>query len=299
MKNTSDRNTPARAVISLSPFRCRMWALHDRLESHVTEESCRAEIDSIKRHGQLVPALGRPLRGDMEHDVELIFGARRLFVARHLNLPLLVEVRELSDRDAIIAMDIENRHRLDISPYERGLSYARWLRLRQFDSQDDLARSLRVSSSQVSRLLKLSRLPSAVVSAFGTPAEICEGWGLELIQALEDPQRRQRTLDQARKITQEQTRLRAPEVFRQLLAASGRGRRVRARAHDQVIKDLGGQPLFRVRHQSGSLSLIFPLHVLSAEDLEQICTAIVRLLHPGSRQNGECQRQVISGSISL
>jgi ParB-like chromosome segregation protein Spo0J len=67
-----------------------------------------------------VPALGRPLHGDLEFDVEIIYGARRLFVARHLNMPLQVELREMSDREALVAMDIENRLRTDISPYERG-----------------------------------------------------------------------------------------------------------------------------------------------------------------------------------
>jgi ParB family transcriptional regulator, chromosome partitioning protein len=296
MKNSPAHNTPPRTVISLSPFRCRMWPLHDRLESHVTEESCRGEIDSIKRHGQLVPVLGRPLRGDAEHDVELIFGARRLFVTRHLNLPLLVEVREISDREAIVAMDIENRHRVDISPYERGLSYARWLRHGQFASQDDLARSLGVSSSHVSRLLKLSRLPSAVVSAFAAPTDIYEGWGLELIKALDDPQRRQPTLELARKMAAEPVRPQAREVYQRLLVASLRGRRVRTRTHDEVVKDTGGEPLFRIRHQNSSLSLVFPLHGLSAEELERIRAAIINILRPRSLQTKDCQRQPVQSA---
>src|SRR5579862_9529454 len=126
---------PEATIVLISPFRCRMWALHDRLESDITEESCKAEIGSFQRHGQLVPVLGRRLRNDAHHDVELIYGARRLFVARHLNMRLRVELRSLDDRAAIVAMDIENRQRTDISPYERGLSYARWLSQRHFPSQ--------------------------------------------------------------------------------------------------------------------------------------------------------------------
>src|SRR5688572_6279056 len=97
------------SIHSVNPFRCRVWALHDRLEGEISEETCRAEIDSFSRHGQLVPVLGRPLQAGSSYDVELICGARRLFAARHLNLPLKVDLREMSDHDAIIAMDIENR----------------------------------------------------------------------------------------------------------------------------------------------------------------------------------------------
>src|SRR5258708_5408352 len=119
-------DSDARNVVLVNPFRCRVWALHDRLEDHITEDSCKEEIESIASHGQLIPVLGRPLKGDVDYDVEIIYGARRLFVTRHLNVPLHVEVREITDRDAIVAMDLENRHRKDISPYERGLSYSQW-----------------------------------------------------------------------------------------------------------------------------------------------------------------------------
>ncbi len=121
-----------RSVILMDPFRCRMWDLHDRFEAAITEQSCKAEIESFQRHGQLVPVLGRPIRGDPQHEVELIYGGRRLFVARHLNKQILVEMRPMTDREAIVAMDIENRQRLDISPFERGFSYTRWLRMGLF-----------------------------------------------------------------------------------------------------------------------------------------------------------------------
>ncbi len=165
-------------VVSVNPFRCRLWVLHDRLEEHVTEETCKAEIESFLSRGQLVPALGRALRGDPDYDVELIYGARRLFVARHVNKPLMVELQELTDHEAILAMHIENRQRLDISPYERGLSYVSWLRAGHFASQGELARALGISTSQVSRLCRLAGLPAVVVDAFRNPAEIREEWGL-------------------------------------------------------------------------------------------------------------------------
>src|SRR6185369_17989067 len=99
-----------REIVAVNPFKCQLWALHDRLEEHITEESCKAEIQSFLQHGQLVPVLGRRIH-DADSEVELIYGARRLFTARHLNMPLLVEVRPVTDQDAIVAMDIENRQR--------------------------------------------------------------------------------------------------------------------------------------------------------------------------------------------
>ena len=234
------------SIVAVNPFKCRMWGLHDRLDTHINEETCRAEIESFLRHGQLVPVLGRRLNGDPGHEIELIYGARRLFVARHINKPLLAELRELSDRDALIAMDIENRERVDISPYERGMSYVRWIFEGHFKTQEDLAKGLRVSASQVSRLLKLARMPSVIVAAFENPTEIRESWGLELIDACEDPQRRDRLLREARSIARMRPRLTATEVYRNLQTACACGRRVRSSSHDRVVKDTGGAPLFRL-----------------------------------------------------
>jgi len=265
-------------IVAANPFRCRMWAYHDRNECQVTERTCDAEIASFSRHGQLLPVLGRPLQGDPDFDYELIYGARRLFVARHINKPLMVEVRELADREAIVAMDIENRQRLEVSAYERGVSYARWLRAGHFESQEDLSRALKISPSVVSRLTKLARLPAAVVSAFHDPTEICESWGLELIEALEDPRRREVTLRAARRIAAEAQRPSASEVYRRLLAACASGRKIKQRAHDEVIKDDTGEPLFRIRQNSTSIALLLPAEIVSAAVLEEVRQAVRSVL---------------------
>jgi len=264
-------------VVSLSPFRCRMWELHDRIESHISEESCKAEIESFGRHGQLVAALGRPLRGDSDYDVELIFGARRLFVARHLNRPLLVEIREMSDKEAITAMDIENRHRSDISPYERGLSFVRWLRAGYFDSQDEIARVLKMSPAQVSRLLKIARLPSVIVNTFRNPSEIREAWALELMDALDDPARRAQTLQRARALGKMEPRPRPEVMLRKLLAVS-RQKDVRPRVRDDVVKQDGKTPLFRIRYLERSVSFVVPAEKISTDAVEAIRAAIVNAL---------------------
>jgi ParB family chromosome partitioning protein len=287
-------------IVSVNPFRCRMWALHDRSEAHITEDSCRAEIDSFERHGQLVPALGRALQGDPDYEVELIFGARRLFVARHINKPLLVELKEMSDREAVIAMDIENRQRADISPYERGMSYAHWLRSGHFTSQDDIARALRVSSSQISRLLRLARLPSVMVNAFASPLDICESWGLDLLDALDDPHRRQPTVLKARAIGAITPRPPAREVYRAILAAAAHGRKPKAKTQDEVVKDDSGAPLFRISRRRNSVALLLPVEKLSAQTMDNIRHTIADILQsrgaqaadrggPGPRRKGWTQ----------
>lgn len=263
-------------LVFANPFRCCMWQFHDRLEDLVTENTCKAEIASFLRHGQLIPVLGRHHTATSEYDIELIYGARRLFVARHTGKPLRVELKQLTDREALIAMDIENRQRADISAYERGMSYARWLREGLFESQDDIARALKISASQVSRLLKLARLPSVVVDAFASATDILEGWALELEAALADERRRQHVLNTARALATSSPRLQSPIVYRQLLA----GRIKRRPAHDEVVRDSEGRPLFRIRQLRSSIAIIFPNQSLSKTSLDRIRDTLAGVVKP-------------------
>ncbi|HWW21259.1 MAG TPA: ParB/RepB/Spo0J family partition protein [Steroidobacteraceae bacterium] len=265
-------------IISINPFKCRVWALHDRLDDYVNEESCKAEIESFAAHGQLVPTLGRALRNDPDYDVEIIYGARRLFVAQHLGVALKVELREMSDREAIVAMDIENRHRKDISAYERGRTYQRWLRAMHFASQDDIARALNVSSSQVSRLLKLSQLPSVIVAAFASPLDIREGWGIELYRAWHEKGLQGLMAQRARAIAERVPRLSAAEVYERLLAPPGGGLVIRAQRRDEVVRSAEGALLFRIRHQRKVVALLVPAASIVPKNLDRVRRALSEIL---------------------
>jgi ParB family chromosome partitioning protein len=268
----------------MNPFRCRMWEFHDRLDAHISEATCRAEIASFGAHGQYVAVLGRSLKGEASHDVELITGARRLFVARHLNKPLAVDIRALSDKEALIAMDTENRLRKDISPYERALSYARWLRTDYFKSQDDIARALKISASQVSRVLKLAQLPAVIVEAFGNPTELRENWARSLLRRLEEPATRQALVDTARAIVAKKDRPSGKDVYRQLLTASAKGRKPKPQRHDVVVRSENGAALFRIRHQRDSVALLLPIEKVAERTLREISAAVATILQAASVQ---------------
>jgi len=272
-----------RCVVAVNPFRCRLWDLHDRLEDYITEETCKDEIESVASHGQLVPALARPLTGNKDYDVEIIFGARRLFVARHLNIPLNVELRPMTDQEAILVFDAEDRHREDISPYERALSYAQWLKAGYFASQEDLAKGLRISASQVSRLLKLTQLPSVVLTAFQSPLSIREVWAIDLYKKWTDPAVRPMMAHRARQLRSE---IRSPEfVYEQLIACGSKtGRPVRP-GRDEVVLCDRGTPLFRVRRQRHCVALLLPLNRTSAKVLDRIRTAVSHELQLGVTLN--------------
>jgi ParB family chromosome partitioning protein len=265
-----------------------VWSLHDRLEEHISESNCAQEIESFKAHGQRTRVLGRPVRDDPDFDVEVICGARRLFVARLLNMKLHLELRDLSDREAIVEMHLDNCSRLAISPYERGVAYLRWLRRGHFQSQEDIASSLKISPSQVSRLLKLACLPSAIVNAFGNAVDIRESWAGKLTEVMQDPNRKLPTIRAARTLAADSLHHRPHEIYRRLLAAAAPtapgDRKTIHVCRDQVIKSADGAPLFRVRHQQDSIALLLPLDKTSAETLTEIQDAVALILSASAKR---------------
>jgi ParB family chromosome partitioning protein len=272
-----------------------MWHGHERLEEYISETTCRAEIDSFLRHGQRLPVLGRRLRADPKHEFELVFGARRLFVACHLNVNLLLEVRELTDKEAIVALDIENRHRKAVSPYERGRGYALWLRNGLFSSQDELARVLRISPSQVSRLLSLAQLPPAIVKAFASPLDICETWGPKLMDLWEDLEKKRRMAAVAQSISRHAQRPPADVVFTRLVVAATDGRTSKVlregKSLHEVVEDEQGKVLFRVKLQGNNIALLLSSNDAPSWVLSEIKCELADILHRARSQTIELVRK--------
>jgi len=270
-------------IVSVNPFRCRVWSEHERMAEQITEGTCGEEIRSFQRHGQQIAALGRPWRTDPEHDIEVICGARRLFVARHLNRELLIEIREMSDRDAVVALDLENRQRKDLSPYERGVSYQNWLRKGYFSSQEEIGRLLGISTAQVSRLVTLASLPSVIVEAFNGGFEMRETWGVALHKAWHDRRRQPELAQVARNLVAEQPRRPPAAIYERLLTSSGKSGRPRRAAGDEVIRNRVGNALYRIRYRGRSIFLVLPKNEVSESKLSEVKAAVTAVLQNGTQ----------------
>jgi ParB family transcriptional regulator, chromosome partitioning protein len=283
-------------LVEVSPFRCRVWHLHPRSDATISEETCEEEIRSFKDHRQIVPAIGRKLPPGQDHDIEIICGARRLFVARHLNVPLLVELRALSEREAAIAVETENAERVDVSPYERGLGLARWLREGHFSSQSELASALQMPPSRLCRLMRLASLPKEVIAAFGDGANICERWGVVLATALENDTKREAILKTCRTIAAVNLRPQPPDVYKLLnLVAANSGKA--ADDCKTVVTSATGTPLFEIKRQSGSILVVLPLSRISAKSLKAIEHVVAQIMRPHAE--AQAAADVDSGPSAL
>jgi ParB/RepB/Spo0J family partition protein len=162
----------------LEPKHCRPWHLANRLSEYLTPESCADLIESIQKVGQQIPALVR--KSDKWEGYDLICGARRLFACEHLGIKIKAAIVSLSDKEALLAMDAENRPREDISPYERACDYKRWVDMGIYKNYTEIMQSIGVKKSWFSQLMALADLNEDIVKAFGHPANLKQKWGYEL-----------------------------------------------------------------------------------------------------------------------
>jgi hypothetical protein len=139
-----------------------------------------------------------------------------------------------------------------------------------------------------------------VLGAFGSPTQICESWGLDLMNAWEDPQRQRTLARRARAINGDADRPSAREVFRILTDNSPRpGRRATTGDHDEIVRGQDGDLLFRIRYQRRLIALQLPVDRVSKESLREIRGFFTELLQHETEQlsgnNGEREHMRASG----
>ncbi|HEY1890658.1 MAG TPA: ParB/RepB/Spo0J family partition protein [Steroidobacteraceae bacterium] len=266
------------SFVTADPFRCRIWKLSDRLEEYVTESSCRDEIESVARDGQLIPAIGRPIENDPDFDIEVICGTRRLFVAQRLKIPLRVELRELTDRQAAVAAETANSLRKQTSPYERGVWLDNLIKQNLFRSPDEMARDLGITPTHVTRLLKFTELPAIVLGAFASPHDILESWAVELAQAWNDGRCRRLLATRAHALDKLTPRPPAVSIYEILMAARYPAARSGRRSAGRLVKAPGGQPLLRIERQRNDLVLRIPNALLDSAVEKALVSDLIKVL---------------------
>lgn len=258
----------------VDPARCKIWEGHNRDYAALNDESCADLIESFRAQGkQEVPAIVRRVKGEADLDFEIICGARRHWTVSWMrahdypDFKLLVEIRELTDEEAFRVADIENRHRKDISDYERATDYLRAIERYYDGNQQRMVDRLRVSKSWLSRYLELAKLPTEVVAAFGSPHVIGIRNAAELAPLLKNETARVAIIQEAQSLAVEQASLKTAEstflkpavVVRRMIAAARPPRAKVAKSSIHEIRAANGVVIIRTERVRGGG---FKLHVL-------------------------------------
>jgi len=143
----------------IDPTKCRPWEHHNRPDVWLTPDACASLIESIKKEGQQELGLVREVRGEQGVDYEIIFGMRRWYAASQIEgAKFRARVTDASDQECALLMHVENEESEDISEFEKALSFEELIRADVFQTQTQLADSLRVKKPYISKLLKAAKL---------------------------------------------------------------------------------------------------------------------------------------------
>jgi ParB family chromosome partitioning protein len=215
-----------RVVLELDPKRVRFGPIANRDErSLTTKDEAFAELKAdLAASGQEFPIKVRAVEGDPEHDYEVVAGHRRLRAALDLDrekpegFPVLALLDEQTAELKSIALKMfrENKVRKDLTPYEYGRMFQKWLDAGVFRTQGEIAAATNLSQPTVSVYTAVFALPREIHQAFGDPGQISLRWVQELSKALKS--REAETLKRAKDIARMNPRPTADTVYEMLIA---------------------------------------------------------------------------------
>ncbi|OWJ71227.1 plasmid partitioning protein RepB [Haematobacter massiliensis] len=154
----------SRSVIDVPPDMIDNAGIRDRLDDDA--EGIAALAESIRDYGQQVPVLLRH-SPNYEGRYEVVYGRRRVSALKLLGQPVKAMIRNLNDRELVIAQGQENTARKDLSFIEK-VNFARAMRDEGFDRKI-ICDALQIDKTLISRMLSIAdAVPLPLMRAIGT-----------------------------------------------------------------------------------------------------------------------------------
>ena len=235
-KKLQELENSGRMLLSLDPKTIRRspHANRHQLSLQNTDQDFQELKASFRRDGQILPVIVRAVGDDSEHPYELIAGHRRHEVALQIDaetpggfrLSAALDSAAQDPAQLALHMYLENAARKDLSAFEMGTMFARWLADGIYDSQVAIARVTGKDKSTIGNYIAIAELPPEIIAAFRDPRMIAVYWNKGLTSACREQS--QQTLARAAKLAKQEPPPAADYVFKFLTsgpaAKSSRGR---------------------------------------------------------------------------
>ena len=151
-------------------------------------------LEAIRERGQDSPILVRP-HPSKSGRYMVVFGHRRLEAAKRLGRKVRAIVKDLKDRDHVIAQGQENSARANLSFIERALFAANLARLRYDEDSATILAALGVDRTTLSKMLSVAGLPEPILQAIGPAKGVGRDRWYELKLVLEKPSSQEAALN--------------------------------------------------------------------------------------------------------
>lgn len=159
----ADKYLEGEVVIEIDPDSVDASFVQDRLAQD--NDDFRELVEAIRTRGQDTPILVRP-HASVEGRFQVVFGHRRLRVARELGRKVKAVVKSLDDRTHVIAQGQENSARANLTFIERAL-FAKRLEDLGYD-REVISAALASNAASISKMLSVGeRIPADVIRSIG------------------------------------------------------------------------------------------------------------------------------------
>ncbi|WP_116134492.1 plasmid partitioning protein RepB [Tropicimonas sp. IMCC34043] len=243
----------SRSISEIDPFLIDRGGVVDRLDEDAADH--QALMDSIRDHGQQVPVLVRP-HPDNDGRFQIVYGRRRVLALRDLGLPVKAMIRDLDDRELVLAQGQENTARKDLSFIEKA-NFARQMRDAGYDRKV-ICDALHVDKTQISRMLSIAdAVGPDLISVIGAAPGIGRNRWLalaDLMTASGTPAETAIALANLADVSTSDERFEA--LMKALTLPKRREKKI---VEELVLRDDAGAEIGRMVRKSGRLTLTIPL----------------------------------------
>ncbi|PDT16085.1 plasmid partitioning protein RepB [Rhizobium sp. J15] len=180
----ADRLLEGETIVELEPDLIDPSFVRDRIED---DEQEFAELRSaIHDRGQDSPILVRPHPKALGRYM-VVFGHRRLRAARELGKKVRAVVKQLQDRDHLVAQGQENSARANLSFFEKAMFASEIARLHVDGDNAIILSALSLDRATLSKMLAVASMPGEVLDAVGAAKGIGRDRWYELKALLDRP----------------------------------------------------------------------------------------------------------------
>jgi ParB family chromosome partitioning protein len=169
-------------VVDLDPELIEPSFIADRLVP-TGDQQYRQLVESIRKEGQTIPILVRPLP-NRSGVYQIAYGHRRWHAARELGNKVRAIVQPLNDAELVVAQGKENAERRNLSFIERAL-FAANLTESSFN-RPTINAALAIHSAETTRLLAVAAaIPASIIKAIGPAPKAGRTRWMELAEYLQ------------------------------------------------------------------------------------------------------------------
>lgn len=179
----AERLLEGETVVDLDPGLIDGSFVSDRMEDD--DEAFSELVAAIRERGQDSPILVRP-HPTRTGRYQIVFGHRRARAAKQLGKPVRAVVKELHDRDHVVAQGQENSARANLSFIERAVFAQKLAELGH--DRETIQSALAIDAPMLTRMVSVTkRIPSAIIDAIGAAKGVGRDRWLELTLLIEKP----------------------------------------------------------------------------------------------------------------